>query len=142
MADTSTLNIVTEYIMEKLGEQFGTKLYKQKLRIGSSNLLKEFTGVSKDKSIVVYVCHHGGRTSGGNIPSAKLDGIFSKCYFMEKIQARQKYIFFTNYEFYDMFRCKSEGILEGIELKYFEELTESYKALLDEVIKKASVEMS
>jgi len=141
MADTSKLNKVTEYVLERLSEEFGAELSKQKLRIGKSNLFREFTGVSKDKETIMFICHHGGRTSGGNVPSAKLDGLFAKCYLLEKAAARNKYIYFTNREFYEIFSKKSAGIIEDIQLKLFDDLPEEYRKILDGVLISASQEM-
>lgn len=141
MADTSKLNKVTKYVLEKLSNEFGKELTKQKIRIGNSNLYKEFSGVSKNKDIIVLICHHSGKTKGGNLPSAKLDSLFSKCYFMEKTEANKKIIYFTNKEFYEIFNKKSLGIISGIELKVFDYLPYEYKTILDKVIKDASEEM-
>jgi hypothetical protein len=142
MSDTSRLNTITEYILEKLSEEFGVNLRRQKIRIGKGNLYKEFTGVSPNRDIVLFVCHHSGKTKGGNVPSAKLDGLFAKCYFMEKVQAKEKYIFFTNQEFYEIFSSKSEGITEDINLKVFDDLLIEHRQILDDVLKHASDEMS
>ncbi|MCB2298611.1 hypothetical protein [Clostridium tagluense] len=141
MADTSKLNKVTEYVLGKLSEKFGTELSKQKIKIGKSSLYREFTGVSKDKDIITFICHHSGKTKGGNVPSAKLDALFAKCYLMEKVQADKKFIYFTNRDFYEIFSKKSAGIIEGIELKIFDDLPREYKIILDQVLKNASEEM-
>lgn len=141
MADTSKLNKITEYILEKLSEEFSTNLCKQKLRIGD-NTYKEFTGVSNNRDIVIFICHHSGKTKGGNIPSAKLDSLFAKCYFMEKIRAKEKYIYFTNKEFYEIFSNKSNGIIQGIELRLFEDLPPNFKKILNEVLTNASKEIN
>lgn len=142
MADTSKLNKVTEYIIEKLSNEFGIELTKKKLRIGKSGVYKEFTGVSNDNKIVLFVCHHSGLTSGDNIPTAKLNSLFTKCYLLEKVNAEKKYIYFTNIDFYEIFRAKSNGIIENIELKLFNGLPVEYENILSEVIRNASREMS
>lgn len=142
MSDTSKLNKVTQYILDRLSEEFKTELYKQKVKIGRSNIYKEFSGVSKDKNIIIAICHHSGKTKGGNVPSAKLDGLFCKCYFLEKASAEGKYIYFTNKEFYEIFSLKSTGIVEGIELRVFDNLPKEYQEILGDVLKNASDEMA
>ena len=142
MANTSGLKQVTDYILGELSEKMGVRLYRQKIRIGQGVIEKEFTGVSKDKDIVISICHNKGRTNGGNVPSAKLDILFAKCYFMEKISAEQKYIYFTNKEFYEIFCLKSSGIIDGIELRLFDGLPNEHKHILDAILQNASNEMS
>lgn len=142
MSDTSGLKQVTEYILKELSNKVGKQLYPQRIRIGQSSIYREFTGVSNDKDTVVLICHNSGLTKSGNIPSAKLDILFGKCYFMEKVSAKQKYIYFTNEDFYKMFSAKSNGIINDIKLRLFNELPDEYKEILDEVLRNASNEMS
>ncbi|MBO8161849.1 MAG: hypothetical protein H0Z24_09490 [Thermosipho sp. (in: Bacteria)] len=141
MADTSKLNYVTKYVLEQLSNEFKTKLVRRKVRVGSKGALKSFAGVSSDSSIIVHVCHHSGRTKSGNIPVGKLNGLYARCYFMEKTAAREKYIYFTNKEFYEIFKKDCEGIIEGIALRPFISLPMEYQEILSEVLKKASDEM-
>lgn len=142
MSDTSKLNIVTEYILKVLSEKFGTKLNKQKIQIGKGKIYKEFLGVSKDKSIIILICYHSGKAKNDNIPTAKINGLFSKCYFMEKTQFKHKYIYFLSKEFFDIFSSRSEGIIKGIELKLFENLPEEYNDIIKNVLSTASDEMA
>jgi hypothetical protein len=142
MSDTSKLNKVTQYVLDRLSEEFKTELYKQKIKIGRSSVYKEFSGVSKDKNTIIQICHHSGKTKGGNMPSAKLDGLFCKCYLLEKVSAKEKYIYFTNQEFYEIFSLKSAGIVEGIKLRVFDNLPKQYQEILDDVLSNASKEMA
>ena len=142
MADTSKLEIVTGYVLDKLSEEFGTKLKPKQLTIGKSKAKRKFSGVSEDNNIILFICHHSGKTSGGNIPSAKLDGLYAKCYFLEKAIAERKYIYFTNKEFYEIFSNQSKDVIsKEIELKYFENLPLKYQEILNKVLKNASKEM-
>lgn len=142
MADTSKLNEVTDYILEVLSNEFKTKLIKKKVRVGEKGVLKKFSGVSIDAEILIHICHHSGRTKSGNIPVGKKNGLYSKCYFMEKTKAKEKYIYFTNKEFYEIFKKDSDGIInDNIKLIYFENLPIKYQDILFNVIKKASDEM-
>jgi hypothetical protein len=142
MADTSKLNKVTSYIIERLSDEFGTELENRGVKVGTKGKTKKFSGVSRDSSVIVQVCHHSGRTKGRNIPIGKIESLYSKCYFMEKAQAKNKYIYFTNKEFFEIFKDESSGIIEGIELRYFDDLPVEYQEILFEVIKNASDEMN
>ena len=141
MADTSKLNEVTKYILKELGVQLKTRFVQKKVRVGSNGAERKFSGVADDSKIIIQVCHHSGRTKSGNVPVGKLNGLYAKCYFMEKANAEKKYIYFTNKEFYEIFAKDSNGIIEGIELKYYEYLSIYYQEILNEVIKDASDEM-
>jgi hypothetical protein len=141
MANTTKLNEVTKFILEKLSKEFNTKLTQRKVKVGLKGVLKTFAGVSLDSSIVVHVSHHSGRTKSGNIPVGKLNGLYSKCYLMEKTTAKKKYIYFTNKEFFEIFSKDSEGIIEGITIRMYDSLPEEYQAMLSEVLKEASDEM-
>ncbi len=89
MADTSKLQRVTDYILADLSNRFSVELTQRKVKVGTNGIQKKFSGVSKDASILVHVCHHSGLTKGGNIPVGKLNGLYSKCYLMEKAHAKK-----------------------------------------------------
>lgn len=142
MADTSKLNKVTEYILECYSEKLGIKLKKGKVAVGNEGIKKQFSGVSQDKNTIVQVSHHSGATSSGNIPVGKLNGLFAKCYLLEKTNADNKIIVFTNKEFLKIFKNQSAGILdESIELEYYGDLPTDLELILNNTLKKASEEM-
>jgi len=141
MADTSKLNEVTEYILKVLGEEFNTNFTNRKVIVGRG-AERKFSGVSNDFKTIIHICHHSGKTKNGNIPVGKLNGLYSKCYLMEKVKADKKFIYFTNKEFFEIFSKNSQAIIDGIELRYFEKLPIKYKEILSQVIEDASEEMS
>lgn len=141
MADTSKLNEVTEYMLKVLGDEFDTKFSNRKVIVGQG-AERKFSGVSNDSKIIVHICHHSGRTKSGNIPVGKLNGLYSKCYLMEKAKADKKFIYFTNREFFEIFSKHSIAIIEGIELRCFDKLPIEYQEILSKVIENASDEMS
>lgn len=53
-----------------------------------------------------------------------------------------KMIYFTNEEFYNIFKEKSDGLLDGIELRWYANLTTEMKIVLDEVYSESSKEMT
>lgn len=143
MADTSKLNKINNYVLEKLSLKYGIELKaRKKVNIGNTGLQKEFTGMTQDKKIIVQICNNSGITSGGNLPSGKLNSILAKCFLLEKVVAEIKYIYFTDKEFYSIFREKYGEIVGDIQLHYFEDLPQKYQMMLDETHKKASKEMS
>lgn len=141
MADTSKLNEVTKYILEELGEKLGTNFIQKKVKVGSKGAERKFSGVSVDSKIIIQICHHSGRTKSGNLPVGKLNGLYAKCYLMEKAKAEKKYIYFTNKEFFEIFAKDSNGITEGIELRPYGDLPVKYQEIINEIIKDASDEM-
>lgn len=141
MADTSKLNEVTNYILSELGKKMETRFIQKKVKVGSKGAERKFSGVSDDSKIIVQICHHSGRTKGGALPGGKINGLYAKCYLMEKAKAEKKYIYFTNEEFYEIFAKDSNGIIDGIELKPYEDLPVKYQEILTDVLKGASDEM-
>lgn len=118
-----------------------TKFILKKVKVGSKGAERKFSEVSDDSKIIVQVCHHSGRTKSGNLPVGKINGLYAKCYLMEKAKAEKKYIYFTSKEFYEIFTKDSHGIIEEIELRPYEDLPVQYQVMLNEVIKDASDEM-
>lgn len=142
MANTSRLREVTDYVIEDLSKKFELDLAKRKVPVGRNNILKEFSAVSADRNTVIYICHHSGRTSGGKTPVGKINGLFSKCFLLEKTSASKRFIYFTNEEFYNIFKEKSNGLLENIELRWYANLTTELKLVLEEVYSASSKEMT
>ena len=142
LADTSRLNILTDYIIKELSREMELSLKKKKVPVGKQSVMKQFAGVSDDRNTVIHVCHHSGLTSSGNIPVGKINGLFAKCFLMEKVNAENKYIYFSNKEFFEIFRKQSDGLLDdSVQLRYFDGLPEEMIRILEDVIGKARVEM-
>lgn len=141
MANTNALKKITEYVIINLSEPLCKKLKPGKVLAGTKGKLKEFDGVSDDCSIVVEVINHGGYTSGGKLPTAKIKNTFSDCYFLSLTKAEKKILAFTNKEFYLIFKEKSDGYIEDIELRYVE-LPDEYRKIADSVLNSASDEMT
>ena len=142
MANTSRLKYVTNYIIEDLNREHQIGLAKRKVPVGRNNILKEFSAVSEDANTIIHICHHSGKTSGGKNPVGKINGLFSKCFLLEKTKADNKKIYFSNEDFFNIFREKSQGLIDEIELRYYTNLTNEMKMILEEVYSDSSEEMS
>lgn len=141
MANTKELEKITEYAVKKAGESLGIDLKTKNVLVGKEGKEKKFDGVSDDGNIVVKVINHGGYTSGGKLPSAKIKITYSDCYFLNLTGAKRRILAFTDKEFYMIFDEKSKGFLGGNELMYIE-LTDELKATAKKVMKVASDEMT
>lgn len=142
MANTSGLKEVNRYMIEDFTKNFGQQFGKRKVPVGRHNIMKEFSAVSADGNTIIHICHHSGRTSGGKNPVGKINGLFSKCFLLEKTSAKNKYIYFTNEEFYNIFTNKSKGLLDDIQLKCYTNLTNELSNIITEIQKSSSLEMS
>ena len=139
MADTSQLNKVTNYIVSELSKKYGVTLKAKKVAIGDSQTKKQFSAVSSDGNLVMYIYHGVGLKSSGS--SGKINSLYAKCFFLDKVKARTKMIYFTNEESYRVFKEMSKDILVEIQLEFFDGLPEEYMTILRETNKGASKEM-
>ncbi len=141
MANTNDLKEITEYVISYISSELGITLKTRQIPIGSQGRLKEFDGVSIDGSVVVQVINHGGYTSGGKLPSAKIKNTYADCYFLSLANAKNKILAISNEEFFNIFESKSQGFLEDIKLIYVK-LPKELKDKANMVLKSASSEMS
>jgi len=61
---------------------------------------------------------------------------------MEKTSAENKYVYFTNPEFYEIFNRKCKKLIPEIQLKLFSNLSEEMQAIIKEVQQESSKEMT
>jgi hypothetical protein len=82
MADTTYLKREVEtFVRRVLAERFGQPFSSERLRLLPGGL-HEFDAVSADRTIVVGIKSASGRTSGGNVPAAKLKDCLAEVYFL------------------------------------------------------------
>lgn len=145
MANTQELKKIKDYAINKLSDELGQRLVNKQVRIGlstnGSSRLKEFDGVSEDREIIITVASNSGYTSGGRKPTGKIRSVYASCYFLNLTRASKKVIVLTDPEFYEIFRKDSDGLLNGIELKYIN-LPAELKEIAKKVKDDASREMS
>lgn len=141
MADTSTLKVVTNFVIQKMSKDLSVELTPEKVYIGNEGATKKFDGVSLNKDIIIKVINHSGYTSGNKLPVGKIRNTFADCYFLSLTNAKTKILAVTNQEFYKIFKMESKGILGDIQLKYIE-LPDGLKEIAQKVSQSASNEMS
>jgi len=145
MANTKDLKIITDFAIKQLSNELRHKLTSKKVLIGISSdgtsRFKKFDGVSDDGEIVVALANNSGYTSGGKKPTGKIRSVFALCYFLSLTQAKRKILILTDSEFYNIFQKESDGLLNGIELRYVD-LPHELKEIAKRVKDNASREMS
>jgi hypothetical protein len=106
MADTRILkskveDYVREWLKQKFGQPFQAKLLVLSGVQGTPKT-HEFDAVSQDGKIICSIKTASWKTSGGNRGSGKIQGAYTELYFLNLVQAREKYLVLSDPEF---FRC-------------------------------------
>ena len=77
--------------------------------------------MSEDRKIVCGIKTASWTTSGGNRGSGKIQGAYAELYFLDHVEAEQKYLVLTDPEFHEKFGQDSKGKLPPtIKLLYCE----------------------
>ena len=104
----------------KTGQKFAEKeLLIGKKHDGSPRCHK-FDLVSEDENIVIEVKSGKGIVGEGNRNSAGISTCFHDCYLLSKISAKRKILALTDKNMFEIFKKESDGVIEGIEILYFE----------------------
>lgn len=147
MSNTSYLSSqeVRNYWHSELKRLFGKDFMTKSVIIGTrkngKNVLKRFSAVSSDNSIVAFVRNHSGYTKTEKKPNAKIGQAFEDCFFLNLVKSQKKLLVLTNKEFYDIFLSESEGLLGDVELIHLQ-YPPHIQVKIDYTIKKASDEPS
>lgn len=121
MADTRYLKSIVEdhvraWLRDKYGQPFSLALLKLKGVQGTART-HEFDAVSQDKTIVCSIKTASWKTSGKQRGSGKIQGAYTELYFLDHVQAKQKYLLLTDPEFFECFARETQGRLtNGVEL--------------------------
>ena len=117
MANTRYLTMqVEDHIRGVLSKRYGVQFQKLSLPLitGGSH---EFDAVADDGSIVASVKSGSGKTSGGNIPSGKIDACIAELYFLTLVVASRRQLIFTTPDLHEIFVRKMQAkIVDGIEI--------------------------
>jgi hypothetical protein len=120
MADTTALKKQIEpYVQAWLGKQFGVRFRRKTVQLTGHGTAgqHQFAAVSEDGKIVVSVKSLSGRTTGENLPSAKIDSSYAEIYYLSLVQAEKRLLVLTDLEFYRLFCKQSQGMLvRGVEI--------------------------
>lgn len=93
----------------------------------------EFDAVSEDRKIVCAIKTASWKTSGGKRGAGKIQGAYAEIYFLNLVDAEEKYLVLTDPEFFENLRRDSEGKLAPkIELLYCE-LLDNLKREVDNI---------
>ena len=141
MANTAILRYKVEPVIRAgLEEKFAQPFTPQVL-ILSGGAAREFDAVSGDGTVVVSIKTSSGLTSGGNIPSGKINGCIADLYYLSLLDAPVRWLVLTNPEFHEIFSKRMTGALpDGVEVKLVP-LPEGLQAEVDGVIREASDEI-
>jgi len=102
----------------------------------------EFDAVSADLRVVASIKSASGLTSGGNLPSGKINSCIAELYFLSLVSAPIRFLVLTNPEFHRIFAQKMKGrVAEGLRIKLVE-LTPEMAEAVRQVQAKASKEVS
>jgi len=120
MANTTYMkNQVEDWVRNWLDQQYPGSHFKKdtlKLTTGGNH---EFDAVSQENSIIAGITGHSWKTKGGNLPSAKYDGLYRELYFLSLIRATKKLLVLTNEDMYRDFVNRSKGkVAQGIEISF------------------------
>lgn len=137
MANTTFLKdkvepYVREWLAQKLGKSF-SKQFLPLTRVNGQAKSHEFDAVSEDKKIICAIKTASWKTSGGRRGAGKIQSAYAEIYFLDHVDAPEKYLVLTDPEFYENLKRDSQGRLPlGIDLLHCE-LSESLKSEVDRI---------
>lgn len=115
MANTIFLKKTVEhYVREWLKARFGQTFSSEFLPLthvqGPANT-HEFDAVSEDRKIVCSIKTASWKTGGGRRGSGKIQGAYAEIYFLDHVDAAEKYLVLTDAEFYENLKRNLQGRL-------------------------------
>lgn len=137
MANTTFLkhtveNFVRDFLQEKFGQPFSSE-FLPLTRVQGQAHTHEFDAVSEDGKIVCSIKTASWKTVGGKRGSGKIQGAYAEIYFLDHVDAEQKYLVLTDSEFYANLRRNLQGRLApGIDLMNCE-LPSNLKSEVDKI---------
>ncbi len=98
--------------------------------------------MSVDATVVASIKSASGKTSGGNVPSGKINDCLAELYYLSLVGAPTRFLVLTTPEFFEIFAKKTQGaVAEGIEIICIR-LPPEMQAKVDAVKYQASQEVS
>lgn len=115
MADTTYLKgtverYVRKCLQEKFGQPFNSRFIPLTRVQGQANR-HEFDAVSEDRTIVCSIKTASWKTGGGKRGAGKIQGAYAEIYFLDHVDAEQKYLVLTDAEFYENLKRNLQGRL-------------------------------
>jgi hypothetical protein len=142
MANTTFLTrVVEQHVRDVLADRHNEPFAKEflPLRTGGQH---EFDAVARSRSVVASIKAASGLTAGGRIPDGKIKGAIAELYYLSLVDAPRRILVLTNPAFFEILKRKTKGaIADGFELDCIP-LPVSMQLEVDEVVRKASTEVS
>jgi hypothetical protein len=141
MANTAILRYKVEPVIRAGLEQEFVQPFTSRDLTLPAGAVREFDAVSKDGTVVVSIKTSSGLTSGGNVPSGKINSCIADLYYLSLVDARVRRLVLTNPQFHEIFTRRMAGALpEGVEVTLMP-LPPDLQAEVDDVIREASDEI-
>lgn len=115
MADTSYIKKQIREIVTDLGKEHNTIFREESVLPNNPSGLK-YNGASEEKRICFFVCN--SKLKSGKVEAGQLDSMLRRCYLLSLSEYENKWIIFTDKEFYDAFMQKYSAYLKGIIATY------------------------
>jgi hypothetical protein len=142
MADTMYLRrAVEDYVRAQLAKEFGHAFTAEYLELRPGGL-HEFDAVSADRSVVASVKSASGLTSGGNIPSGKINDCLAELYYLSLVDAPLRRLVLTTPAFFDIFTRRTIGAVSSDIAVVCVPLPPDIQAKVDSVVRAASREVT
>lgn len=123
---------VREWLKGKFGQSFNS-IFLSLVRVQDQAHTHEFDAVSEDRKIVCSIKTASWKTGGGKRGSGKIQGAYAEIYFLDHVDADEKYLVLTDSEFYGNLKRNLRGRLApGIGLLNCE-LPEDLKHEVDKI---------
>jgi hypothetical protein len=125
MANTSILkNRVEPFVRNWLAAKFGQPFqshFLEIIRVNEGARTHEFDAVSEDRKIICGIKASSWKTESGKRGAGKIAEAYMEIYFLDHVEAEQKYLVLTDTEFFQNLQKHAKGRLaKGIDLLHCE----------------------
>jgi len=118
MADSRVALEAEDWVRrEWLPQKYSQKFHRERLQLSAGGAF-DFDAVSEDNTIIANISTSGGVTSGGNIPSAKLQKLRADMLFLTMIEAEKKLIILTEKDMFDLCQKEKQNGRVPLEIKF------------------------
>jgi len=108
---------VRDILAKRYGKIFPSDAKRRTLLIGKMSL--RFDIVSEDKEIVGEI-KSVGITNEKAYRTTRAKRVLTDCYFLDKVEAKEKILILTDKEFYNRFKSDFETVVKPIKIMYFD----------------------
>jgi len=106
---------VRDYLAKRYGKIFPSDVKSRTLMIGK--MTHRFDIVSEDKEIVGEIKSIGITTEKA-FRTTRAKRVLTDCYFLDKVEAKEKILVLTNKEFYERFKSDFKTVVYPIKIMY------------------------